>query len=163
MFKKDIYKYKDEKGRVIVSPYKPNVEYEHMYRLIAQNDDYRLTNYSIFTQVIDIQEKDLDLWFEVHKDDLNTPISQNEEVINKIDALESVDNIHDDILNICMRATDEMFCMFGSFLPMTIGDTEKTSAMIDLYVIMVKRGLKSLDGVPTMYKEQVEEILNKEL
>ena len=61
MFKKDIYKYKDEKGRTMISPYKPNVEYEHMYRLIAQSDEYRLTNYSIVTQVVDIQEKDLEL------------------------------------------------------------------------------------------------------
>ena len=80
MFKKDIYKYKDEKGRTIVSPYKPNVECEHMYRLIAQSDEYRLTNYSMVTQVIDIPTKDLELWFEVHKDDLETPISQLEEI-----------------------------------------------------------------------------------
>ena len=61
MFKKDIYKYKDEKGRTVVSPYKPSCEYEHMYRLIAQSEDYRLTNYTIFTQCIDVQEKDLEL------------------------------------------------------------------------------------------------------
>lgn len=93
MFKKDIYKYKDEKGRTIVSPYKPNVEYEHMYRLIAQSDEYRLTNYSIITQVVDIQEKDLELWFEVHKDDLETPISQNEEIANKIELLYKVGKV----------------------------------------------------------------------
>lgn len=90
MFKKDIYKYKDEKGRTIVSPYKPNVEYEHMYRLIAQSDDYRLTNYSMVTQAIDIQEKDLELWFEVHKDDLETPISQNEQVQTQIKELNKI-------------------------------------------------------------------------
>ena len=80
MFKKLIYKYKDEKGRTIVSPYKPNEDYEEMYRLIAQSEDYRLTNYSIFAHVIDIPTKDLELWFEVHKDDLETPISQLEEI-----------------------------------------------------------------------------------
>lgn len=90
MFKKDIYKYKDEKGRTMISPYKPNVEYEHMYRLIAQSDEYRLTNYSIFTQVIDIQEKDLELWFEVHKDDLETPISQLEEINMSVQSLTKI-------------------------------------------------------------------------
>lgn len=90
MFKKDIYKYKDEKGRTMISPYKPNVEYEHMYRLIAQSDEYRLTNYSIFTQVIDIQEKDLELWFEVHKDDLETPISQLEEINMGVQSLTKI-------------------------------------------------------------------------
>lgn len=90
MFKKDIYKYKDEKGRIIVSPYKPNVEYEHMYRLIAQSDEYRLTNYSMVTQVIDIQEKDLEIWFEVHKDDLETPISQLEEINMNMQSLTKI-------------------------------------------------------------------------
>ena len=93
MFKKDIYKYKDDKGRTIISPYQPNGEYEHMYRLIAQSEDYRLTNYVIFTQCIDIQEKDLELWFEVHKDDLETPISQNEEIISKIETLYKVGKV----------------------------------------------------------------------
>ena len=90
MFKKDIYKYKDEKGRTMISPYKPNVEYEHMYRLIAQSDEYRLTNYSMVTQVVDIQEKDLELWFEVHKDDLETPISQLEEINMSMQSLAKI-------------------------------------------------------------------------
>ena len=58
MFKKDIYKYKDERGRVIISPYKPEVEYEHMLRLIAQSEDYRLTDHITIASCIDIQEKD---------------------------------------------------------------------------------------------------------
>lgn len=90
MFKKDIYKYKDDKGRTVVSPYRPNCEYEHMYRLIAQSNDYRLTNYVIFTQCVDIQEKDLELWHEVHKDDLETPISQNEEVKYMVEQLNKI-------------------------------------------------------------------------
>ena len=90
MFKKDIYKYKDEKGRTVISPYKPNAEYEHMYRLIAQSNEYRLTNYSIVTQVVDIQEKDLELWFEVHKDDLETPISQLEQINTNMQSLAKI-------------------------------------------------------------------------
>ena len=90
MFKKDIYKYKDEKGRTVISPYKPNVEYEHMYRLIARSDEYRLTNYSMVTQVVDIQEKDLELWFEVHKDDLETPISQLEQINTNMQSLAKI-------------------------------------------------------------------------
>ena len=51
-----------------------------MYRLIAQSEEYRITNYVIYTQVIDIPVEDLGLWVEVHKDDLETPISQLEEI-----------------------------------------------------------------------------------
>lgn len=90
MFKKDIYKYVDDNGRVVISPYRPSCEYEHMYRLIAQSEDYMVTNYVIFTQCVDIREKDLELWVEVHKDDLETPVSQNDEVKHMIEELNKI-------------------------------------------------------------------------
>lgn len=116
MFKKDIYKYKDDKGRTIISPYQPNCEYEHMYRLIAQSEDYRLTNYVIFTQCIDIQKKDLELWFEVHKDDLETPISQNEEVKNMLGDLQIADVTLEELIMVGFTAIDELYRMIlGEF------------------------------------------------
>lgn len=116
MFKKDIYKYKDDKGRTIISPYQPNCEYEHMYRLIAQSEDYRLTNYVIFTQCVDIQEKDLELWHEVHKDDLETPISQNEEVKIMLGDLQIADTTLEELVMVGFTAIDELYRMIlGEF------------------------------------------------
>lgn len=116
MFKKDIYKYKDDKGRTVVSPYRPNCEYEHMYRLIAQSEDYRLTNYVIFTQCVDIQEKDLELWHEVHKDDLETPISQNEEVKIILGDLQIADTTLEELVMVGFTAIDELYRMIlGEF------------------------------------------------
>lgn len=116
MFKKDIYKYKDDKGRTVVSPYRPNCEYEHMYRLVAQSSDYRLTNYVIFTQCVDIQEKDLELWHEVHKDDLETPISQNEEVKNMLGDLQIADATLEELIMVGFTAIDELYRMIlGEF------------------------------------------------
>lgn len=165
MFKKDIYKYKDEKGRTMISPYKPNVEYEHMYRLIAQSDEYRLTNYSIVTQVVDIQEKDLELWFEVHKDDLETPISQNEEVKQSIEEIKSVNSIQDEMIDTTMLALDEMFEMFepmlsSSIKSMSLNNEEVRNPMVELYVVMIQRGLKTIDQVPARYREEVKAILD---
>lgn len=165
MFKKDIYKYKDEKGRTMISPYKPNVEYEHMYRLIAQSDEYRLTNYSIVTQVVDIQEKDLELWFEVHKDDLETPISQNEEVKQSIEEIKSVNSIQDEMIDTTMLALDEMFEMFEPMLSlsiksMSLNNEEVRNPMVELYVVMIQRGLKTIDQVPARYREEVKAILD---
>lgn len=111
MFKKDLYKYKDDKGRTVVSPYRPNCDYEHMYRLVAQSSDYRLTNYVIFTQCVDIQEKDLELWHEVHKDDLETPISQNEEVIAKLSELQTTDMSLEELILVGFSAIDEIYRM----------------------------------------------------
>jgi hypothetical protein len=93
MFKKDIYKYRNEYGGITISPYKPDVEYEHMYRLIARSDDFLLTDFVIYTTCVDVTEKDVQLWHEVHKDDLETPISQNEEITNKIELLYKVGKV----------------------------------------------------------------------
>ena len=166
MFKKDIYKYKDEKGRTVVSPYKPSCEYEHMYRLIAQSEDYRLTNYTIFTQCIDVQEKDLELWFEVHKDDLETPISQNEEVKQSIEEIKSVNSIQDEIIDMTMLALDEMFELFEPMLSlsirsMSLNNKEVNNPMVELYVVMIQRGLKTIDQVPERYKADVQALLNE--
>lgn len=111
MFKKDIYKYKDDKGRTIISPYRPDCEYEHMYRLIAQSENYRLTNYTTIAHCIDIPEKDLELWFEVHKDDLETPISQNEEVKSKLSELETADLSLEELIIVGFSAIDEIYRM----------------------------------------------------
>ena len=83
MFKKKIYKYK-ENNRTVVSPYKPNCEYEEMYRLIVQDENYLLTDYTIFTSCIDIPKKDLELWFEVDRDTLE----KNETLESRVNKLE---------------------------------------------------------------------------
>ena len=132
MFKKDIYKYKDDKGRTIISPYRPNCEYEHMYRLIAQSEDYRLTNYVIFTQCVDVQEKDLELWFEVHKDDLETPISQNEEVKNKLRELQSANELQEELLDTTFIAIDETYTSLEELIMVGF------SAIDELYSIIEK-------------------------
>jgi hypothetical protein len=132
MFKKDIYKYKDDKGRTIISPYRPNCEYEHMYRLISQSEDYRLTNYVIFTQCVDVQEKDLELWFEVHKDDLETPISQNEEVKNKLYEIQSVNELQEELLDTTFIAIDETYTSLEELIMVGF------SAIDELYTIIEK-------------------------
>ena len=174
MFKKDIYKYKDERGRVIISPYKPEVEYEHMFRLIAQSEDYRLTDYITIASCIDIQEKDLELWVEVHKDDLETPVSQNEEVLNRLDthdkiidvnmlALDELSVTHDELFDGNMLAIDELFTILEPLMVETYSMNEEmeVNPMVELYVVMVQRGLKTLEQVPARYREQVRQILEK--
>lgn len=81
MYKKHIYKYKDQEGNTVISPCKPDCECELMYRLISHSEDYLVTNYTTFTQCIDIPVSDVESWFEVHKDDLENPtISMKEEL-----------------------------------------------------------------------------------
>ena len=93
MFKLELYKYRDEMGRLIISPYKPSCEYTLMYRLKVQSEEFKLTNYEMFVDIIDVAEEDVQLWHEVHKDDLETPVSQNEEIANKIELLYKVGKV----------------------------------------------------------------------
>lgn len=93
MFKLELYKYRDELGRLIISPYKPSCEYTLMYRLKVQSEEFKLTNYEMFVDIIDVAEEDVQLWHEVHKDDLETPVSQNEEITNKIELLYKVGKV----------------------------------------------------------------------
>lgn len=83
MYTKHIYKYKNEEGSTVISPCKPNCECELMYRLIAHSEDFLVTNYTTFTQCIDIPASDLESWFEVHKDDLDTPILSTKEELER--------------------------------------------------------------------------------
>lgn len=64
-----------------------------MYRLKVQSEEFKLTNYEMFVDIIDVAEEDVQLWHEVHKDDLETPVSQNEEITNKIELLYKVGKV----------------------------------------------------------------------
>lgn len=64
-----------------------------MYRLKVQSEEFKLTNYEMFVDIIDVAEEDVQLWHEVHKDDLETPVSQNEEITNKIELLYKVGRV----------------------------------------------------------------------
>ena len=149
MFKKTIYKYKDDEGSIIISPYNPNVEYEQLYRLIVSNDEYLLTkDYKDYFGVIDIKEKDLELWVEVHKDDLENPISTKAEINGVIDTTLETLALEDNAIDVIILLLEQLANHGGEL------------DMVDFYVLMVKRGLKTIDQVPKRYKDEVIAILN---
>ena len=108
--------------------------------------------------------------------DINEYISQHEPTLEeKIELLEDenkkikeVNNTQDILIDTTMMATDEVYTMLEPILemmPMTISiDGEMkggSSKMVDMYVAMVQRGLKTIEQVPARYREEVIEILAK--
>ena len=108
--------------------------------------------------------------------DINEYISQHEPTLEeKIELLEDenkkikeVNNTQDILIDTTMMATDEVYTMLEPILemmPMTISiDGEMkggSSKMVDMYVAMVQRGLKTIEQVPARYREEVREILAK--
>lgn len=93
----------------------------------------------------------------------------NEMVINntptledRVKELEEVNATQDRLIDISLLATDEIFMMIEPLLSevntYNVGGNNK---MVDMYVAMVQRGLKTIDEVPVRYREQVKNILEQ--
>lgn len=76
--------------------------------------------------------------------------------------LKTTNDIQDELIDTTMLATDEMYMMIEPLLleaVQTLSLERSVSKMVDMYVAMVQRGLKTIDEVPARYREQVKEIL----
>ena len=74
--------------------------------------------------------------------------------------LEEVNEQQDELIDITMMATDEMYSMLEPLMeavePMGLLDCSK---MAQMYVAMVRRGIKKIEDVPRRYQEEVREAL----
>ena len=74
--------------------------------------------------------------------------------------LEEVNEQQDELIDITMMATDEMYSMVEPLMeavePMGLLDCSK---MAQMYVAMVQRGIKKIEDVPRRYQEEVREVL----
>lgn len=89
------------------------------------------------------------------RNDISTLSLENEE-------LKEVNNTQDILIDTTMMATDEIFTMIEPILeivPQNISLERGTSKMVDMYVAMVQRGLKTIEQVPERYREEVRRIL----
>ena len=76
--------------------------------------------------------------------------------------------MQDEMIDINMMALDELFCMFEPFL-MSVASAsasaldakEVRNPMVELYVAMIQRGLKTIEEVPVRYRAQVEKLLKE--
>ena len=72
------------------------------------------------------------------------------------DELETTNREQDDVIDVTLLALDEVYGMLdeGEIETMSTG-----SPMVNVYVKMIKRGIKTLDEVPTKYRAEVEELI----
>lgn len=103
---------------------------------------------------------------ETHIEEIEVPDIKEEEIIpiptleDKVRELEEVNAIQDELINVSLLATDEMFCMLEPLLSsVNIINAKGVSKMVDMYVVMVQRGLKTIEDVPLRYREEVKRIL----
>ena len=92
---------------------------------------------------------------EILEEVISTPTLED-----KVRELEEVNAMQDELINISLLATDEMFCMLEPLLAeINLFITRGSSKMVDMYVAMVQRGLKTIENVPLRYREEVKRIL----
>lgn len=75
--------------------------------------------------------------------------------------IKAINNLQNELINTTMMAADEMYMMLEPLLSELLINESNSSKMVDMYVAMVQRELKSIEQVPERYKEQVRIILNQ--
>ena len=74
--------------------------------------------------------------------------------------LKETNETQDNMIDTTMLATDEMFGIIEEILPEVAKLIEEGSKMVNLYIAMIQRGLKTIDQIPTRYRVKVQEILD---
>lgn len=75
---KEIYYYEREKGKITVSPEKPDMEYQINFRLIADSEKILTKDGLYFTSCVDVISPDG--WYEVDLDDNRHEPSEPSEI-----------------------------------------------------------------------------------
>ena len=117
-----------------------------------------------------IHNKENDIYAEKFYLGINSDVNDFEEVadsdideklITKITEIDKENLIQNELIDISLLATDEMFMMLEPLLEAVQIDERGMSKMIDMYVAMIMRGLKTVDEVPLRYREDVRRILEE--
>ena len=117
-----------------------------------------------------IHNKENDIYAEKFYLGINSNINNFEEVadsnideklITKITEIDKENLIQNELIDISLLATDEMFMMLEPLLESMMINERGLNKMVDLYVAMVMRGLKTIDEVPLRYREEVRLILEQ--
>lgn len=85
----------------------------------------------------------------------------DEKLITKITEIDKENLIQNELIDISLLATDEMFMMLEPLLEAVQINERGMSKMVDMYVAMIMRGLKTIDEVPLRYREEVRLILEQ--
>ena len=92
------------------------------------------------------------------------PIEIQPTIEEKIEKLEEENKTQDILIDTTMLATDEIFTMIEPILdivPQNISLEKGVSKMVDMYVCMIQRGLKTIEQIPIRYREEVRRILEE--
>ena len=85
----------------------------------------------------------------------------DEKLITKITEIDKENLIQNELIDISLLATDEMYMIIEPLLGAMIINERGVSRMVDMYIAMIMRGLKTVDEIPLRYREEVRLILEQ--
>lgn len=115
-------------------------------------------------QIYDFLTKTYEIIEEEVEELEDIPIEIEHSLEEKIEEIKEVNNTQDELIDTSMLATDELYTMIEPILasiPQTVSLEGGVSRMVELYVAMIQRGLKTIDKVPERYREEVRKILEE--
>lgn len=86
----------------------------------------------------------------------------NVDYIVEMDNLKSIIENNELTIDLLLYTIDELYTSVEPFLamvPMTIETENKVSRLVNFYVLMIKRDLKSIEEVPERFREEVNKLL----
>lgn len=92
------------------------------------------------------------------------PIEIRPTIDEKIEEIKEENKTQDMLVDTTMLATDELYTMIEPILetvPQTMSLERSGSKMVDMYVCMIQRGLKTIEQIPARYREEVRRILEE--
>lgn len=149
-----IYKYRDERNRVIITSFKPNVsDYTIKYRLYTSDaENFILTNGKYFTECVDVDEREKELWREVLRADLETEVHTLTSLKEEIEKIGESNLAQDEMILSTMDAVAETY---------EVGLITQEENMLQDEMI-----LTTMDAIATSYEDiletQVTNIQNEE-
>lgn len=149
-----IYKYRDERNRVIITSFKPNVsDYTIKYRLYTSDaENFILTNGKYFTECVDVDEHEKELWQEVLRADLETEVHTLTSLKEEIEKMGESNLAQDEMILSTMDAVAETY---------EVGLITQEENMLQDEMI-----LTTMDAIATSYEDiletQVTNIQNEE-
>ena len=139
-----IYKYRDERNRVIITSFKPNVsDYTIKYRLYTSDaENFILTNGKYFTECVDVDEHEKELWREVLRADLETEVHTLTSLKEEIEKIGESNLAQDEMILSTMDAVAETY---------EVGLITQEENMLQDEMI-----LTTMDAIATSYEDILE-------
>lgn len=110
--------------------------------------------YDCNTKQIKIEEIEVD---DVIEESLVSYPTIDEQILE----IKNVNQMQDEIIDIQLMATDELYMILEPLLSEIQVCNLGGSKMVEMYVCMVQRGLKTIEEVPLRYREEVRMILEQ--